>query len=167
MLPTKLTLEVVTPDRDVVRDDVDFVQMPGLDGYLGVLPGHAPLLTELGTGLLSFRSGGVEHYAALAGGFAEVLGDRVIVLAEVAELGEDIDVMRAQAAQERALKIIQQKAEKVDFSIAQSALERSLVRIEAAKLAGQGVAGMKHRPRGIAGGEQPHYESSASSAEKK
>jgi|SRR5271168_2837680 len=167
MLPTKLTLEVVTPEREVARGDVDFIQMPGLDGYLGVLPGHAPLLTELGAGVLSYRSNNVEHFAAVVGGFAEVLGDRVIVLAEAAELGESIDVIRAQAAQERALKILQQKAEQVDFHAAQSALERSLVRIEAAKLAGQGVAGMKHRPRGMAAGQPHDEETPASAAEKK
>src|SRR5271156_6783019 len=106
MLPTKLTLQVVTPERDVAHDEVEFVQMPALDGAIGVLPGHAPLLTELGTGVLTYRSKGADHFAAIAGGFAEVLPDRVILLAEVAELGETIDVARAQAAQERALKVL-------------------------------------------------------------
>src|SRR5262249_54892067 len=118
-----------------------------LDGFIGVLPGHAPLLTELGTGVLTYRSGSTQHFAAVSHGFAEVLPDRVILLAEVAEMGETIDVGRAEAAHERALKVLQQKAEQTDFSAAQAALDRSLVRIEAAKLAGLGVSGMKHRPR--------------------
>jgi len=145
---------------------VDFVQLPGLDGYFGILPGHAPMLTELGAGVLTFRAGGAQTFASVAGGFAEVLPDRVILLAEVAELGEDIDVARAQAAQERALKVLQAKAEHVDFQVARAALERSLIRIQAAKLAGQ--SGMKHTPRGIVAGERPHVEkSAASTAEKK
>ena len=146
-LPKKLTLQVVTPERDVAHDEVDFVQMPALDGFIGVLPGHAPLLTELGTGVLTYRSGGKEHFAAVSHGFAEVLPDRVILLAEVAELGETIDVARAEAAQERALRVLQQKAEQIDFQAAQMALERSLVRIQAAKLAGMNIPGVKHRQR--------------------
>jgi len=147
MLPTKLTLEVVTPERDLAHEDVDFVQLPGLDGYLGIMPGHAPLLTELGTGVLTYRSGGTQHFAAISRGFAEVLADRVILLAEVAELGTDIDVARAEAAHERALKVLEQKAEQVDFASAQMALERSIVRIQAAKLAGLDASGIKRRSR--------------------
>jgi F-type H+-transporting ATPase subunit epsilon len=156
MLPTKLTLQVVTPEHDVAHDEVDFVEMPALDGDIGVLPGHAPLLTELGTGVLMYRSNGVQHFAAVAGGFAEVLPDRVILLAEVAELGENIDVARAQAAHERALKILQQKAEQVDFVAAQSALERSLIRIQAAKLVGQSLSGTKRGARGMSAAGEDH-----------
>ena len=144
MAEKKLTLEVVTPERDVVREDVDFVELPGLDGQLGILPGHAPLLTELGAGVLTFRSNGESRFATAVGGFAEVLGDRVIVLAELSELAEDIDVGRARAAQERALKLLQEKTGRVEFEKAQLALQRSLIRIEAA---GKIPVGTRRRPR--------------------
>ena len=132
MAPSKLTLEVVTPERQVLHEDVDAVQLPGRDGYLGILPGHAPLLTELGAGVLSFRKGDETHYATALGGFAEVLSDRVIVLAERSELAEEIDLGRAEAARERALKRLQEKAGVVDFQRAQLSLERSLIRIQVA-----------------------------------
>ena len=128
----KLTLEVVTPDRQVLHDQVDSVQLPGLDGELGILPGHAPLLTELGTGTLSFKKGSETRFATALGGFAEVLGDRVIVLAERSELAEEIDLGRAEAARERALKRLQEKATEVDFQRAQLALQRSLIRLQVA-----------------------------------
>ena len=130
MNPTKLSLEVVTPERQVLHEDVDFIQLPGLDGYLGILPGHAPLLTELGAGVLSFKKGSETHYATALGGFAEVLANRVIVLAERSELAEEIDLGRAEAARERALKRLQEKASEVDFERAQLALQRSLTRIQ-------------------------------------
>jgi F-type H+-transporting ATPase subunit epsilon len=137
MDPTKLSLEVVTPERQVLHDDVDSIQLPGLDGYLGILPGHAPLLTELGAGVLSFKKGSETHYATALGGFAEVLANRVIVLAERAELAEEIDLGRAEAARERALKRLQEKASEVDFERAQLALQRSLTRIQVAPHVGQ------------------------------
>lgn len=132
MDPQKLSLEVVTPERQVLHEDVDSIQLPGLDGYLGILPGHAPLLTELGAGALSFQKGGETRYATTLGGFAEVLSNRVIVLAERAELAEEIDLGRAEAARERALKRLQEKAGEVDFERAQLALQRSLTRIQVA-----------------------------------
>lgn len=128
----KLTLEVVTPDRQVLHEEVDSIQLPGRDGYLGILPGHAPLLTELGAGILSFRKGQETRYATALGGYAEVLGDRVIVLAERSELAEEIDLGRAEAARERALKILREKAGEADFRRANLALERSLIRIQVA-----------------------------------
>ena len=128
----KLTLELVTPDRQVLHDQVDSVQLPGLDGELGILPGHAPLLTELGTGVLSLRKGTETLYATALGGFAEVLGDRVIVLAERSELAEEIDLGRAEAAHQRALKRLQEKTGAVDFQRAQLALQRSLIRLQVA-----------------------------------
>jgi len=130
--PTKLSLEVVTPERQVLHEDVDSIQLPGLDGYLGILPGHAPLLTELGAGVLSFKKGAETRYATALGGFAEVLANRVIVLAERSELADEIDLGRAEAARERALKRLQEKAGEVDFQRAQLALERSLTRIQVA-----------------------------------
>jgi len=132
MAPTKLTLEVVTPERQVLHEDVESIQLPGLDGYLGILPGHAPLLTELGAGVLSFKRGEETRYATALGGFAEVLGDRVIVLAEGSELAEEIDVGRAEAARERALKRLHEHGDEMDFQRAQLALQRSLIRIQVA-----------------------------------
>jgi len=90
-------LEVVTPEREVVRESVAEVQLPGLAGYLGILPGHTPLLTELGIGPLIYKKGPESGYIAVIGGFAEVLPERVTVLAEAAERSEDIDAARASA----------------------------------------------------------------------
>jgi F-type H+-transporting ATPase subunit epsilon len=85
-LPTKLTLEIVTPDRSLVREDADEVQVPGAEGYLGILPGHTPLLAALGVGELWYRNGQEKHYFAISGGFVEVLPDRVTILADAAEV---------------------------------------------------------------------------------
>src|SRR4051812_46167594 len=101
-LPTKLTLEIVTPDKSIVRDEVDEVELPGSEGYLGVLPGHTPLLTTLKVGELWYRIGQEKHYLAIAFGFVEVLPDRVTVLAQIAERAQDIDIERAEAAKRRA-----------------------------------------------------------------
>jgi F-type H+-transporting ATPase subunit epsilon len=90
-----ITLEVVTPEREVVRESVAEVQLPGLSGYLGILPGHTPLLTELGIGPLTYKKGSETGYVAVMGGFAEVLPERVTVLAEAAERSEEIDAARA------------------------------------------------------------------------
>src|SRR5437867_8975567 len=95
MLPEKLTLEIVTPERRVLTETVDEVVLPGRLGYLGVLPGHAPLLTALSIGELEYRRGSVKRYLAIAWGVAEVVPSRSIVLAETAERAEEIDVDRA------------------------------------------------------------------------
>src|SRR6185295_16580926 len=101
-IPKHIRLEFVTPERAVVHDDVDEVELPGEDGYFGVLPGHAPLLAVLKTGAMWYRKGAERRYAFVDGGFAEVLSDRVSVLAETAERAEDIDIQRAEAAKRRA-----------------------------------------------------------------
>src|ERR1043165_1298019 len=93
-LPTKLLLEIVTPDRSLIREEIDEVVLPGSDGELGVLPGHTPLLTSLKVGELWYRQGQERHYLAIAFGFAEVLPDRVTVLADVGERAQEIDVHR-------------------------------------------------------------------------
>jgi F-type H+-transporting ATPase subunit epsilon len=93
-----LELEVVTPDREVVRESVAEVQVPGREGYLGILPGHTPLLSALGIGALSYQKGGQRVYVAVLGGFVEVLADHVTVLADGAERAEEIDVTKARAA---------------------------------------------------------------------
>jgi F-type H+-transporting ATPase subunit epsilon len=106
MLPESLTLEVVTPERRVIRSSAVEVQLPGLDGYLGILPGHAPLLTTMGDGELSYREGSTTRYAVVLGGYTEVLAERVIVLAEAAERAEEIDRDRAQKAKQEAERIL-------------------------------------------------------------
>src|SRR5512140_122629 len=95
-LPTHLALEIVTPDRSIVHENVDEVQVPGADGYFGVLPGHTPMLASLQVGQLWYRKGGETFYLSVAFGFAEVLPDRVTILAQVAERAEEIDIERAQ-----------------------------------------------------------------------
>src|SRR5688500_20120487 len=101
-LPTHLTLEIVTPDRSVVAERVDEVEIPGAEGYFGVLPGHTPLLAALKVGELWFRKGTEKYYLSIAFGFAEVLPDRVTILAELAERADEIDIARAEAEKRRA-----------------------------------------------------------------
>jgi len=131
-LPTKLQLEVVTPDRSLVREEVDEVQVPGAEGYFGVLPGHAPLLATLKVGELWYRVGQEKHYLAIAGGFAEVLPDRVTILAQVAERAEDVDIARAEAARKRAEERLAQPPQDFNLERARLALMKSLVRIQVA-----------------------------------
>jgi F-type H+-transporting ATPase subunit epsilon len=131
-LPTKLQLEVVTPDRALVREEVDELQVPGAEGYFGVLPGHAPLLATLKVGELWYRVGREKHYLAIAGGFAEVLPDRVTILAQVAERAEDVDIARAEAARKRAEDRLAQPPQDVNPARARVALMKSLVRIQVA-----------------------------------
>ena len=131
-LPTKLTLEVVTPERALVSEQVDEVQLPGAEGYFGVLPGHTPLLATLQVGELWYRVGQEKRYLAVAFGFAEVLPDRVTVLAQLAERPEDIDVPRAQASKKRAEERIGKPLTDVDFERARVALMKSLIRLQVA-----------------------------------
>jgi F-type H+-transporting ATPase subunit epsilon len=126
-LPTKLLLEIVTPDRSLVHEEVDEVQLPGAEGHLGVLPGHTPLLATLAVDELWYRIGEEKHYLAIAGGFGEVLPDRVTVLAQVAERAQDIDVGRAEAAKQRAEERLNKTVD-VDFERARIALLKSLIR---------------------------------------
>ena len=133
LLPTEMQLNIVTPDRLVVRDAVSAVTMPGKDGYMGVLPGHAPLLTELAPGELSFTRGGAKHYLCVNWGFAEVLPDRVIVLVQSAERAEEIDVERAQKAKERAEDRLKRFSDpEIDMERAREALSRAIARLETA-----------------------------------
>ena len=131
-LPTKLTLDVVTPERRLVSQQVDEVQLPGAEGYFGVLPGHTPLLATLQVGELWYRVGQEKHYLAVAFGFAEVLPDRVTVLAQLAERPEDIDVPRAEAARKRAEERISKPQTDIDFERARIALMKSLIRLQVA-----------------------------------
>jgi F-type H+-transporting ATPase subunit epsilon len=136
-LPTKLTLEIVTPDRSVVAEQVDEVQLPGSEGYFGVLPGHTPLLAALQVGELWYRVGTEKTYLAIAFGFAEVLPDRVTVLAHVAERAQDIDKERAERAMERAKERISKISvqSEVDFERARVAMMKSLIRLQVASKA--------------------------------
>jgi F-type H+-transporting ATPase subunit epsilon len=132
-LPDALQLEIVTPERLVVRDTADEVQIPGKNGYLGILPGHAPLVSELGIGEISYRSGGATHRLAVAWGFTEVLPAKVTILAETAERAEDIDVPRAQSAHDRAEQLLHSADPNTDFPRALVALERAQSRLDVAK----------------------------------
>jgi F-type H+-transporting ATPase subunit epsilon len=133
-LPTKLTLEIVTPDRSLVREEVDEVQLPGSEGYFGVLPGHTPLLATLKVGELWYRIGQDKHYLAVAGGFVEVLPDRVTVLAQLGERAEEIDVARAEAAKRRAEERLAKPVD-VNLERARFSLAKALVRIQVATFA--------------------------------
>lgn len=135
-LPTQLTLEVVTPDRALVTEKVDEVQVPGAEGYFGVLPGHAPLLATLQVGELWYRVGSETHHVAIAFGFVEVLPDRVTVLAQIAERAQEIDVARAQAAKTRAEKRIANPQTLMDVERARVALMKALIRLQVASRAG-------------------------------
>jgi len=123
-------LDIVTPDRRLVSETVDEVVLPGSEGYLGVLPGHAPLLTSLGIGSVMHRRDGTRHYLALAGGFAEVLPERVTILADISERSEAIDRDRAERARERALKRLRDREPGTDFDRAQIALMKALIRLQ-------------------------------------
>ena len=132
-----LELEIVTPERLVVRERVEEVQIPGRSGYLGVLPGHAPLITELGVGEITFRSGHNTTRLAVAWGFAEVLSDKVTILAEASERASEIDVPRAQQAKERAEEILRTPDPDTDYAEVQNALKRAETRIGVAEKNGR------------------------------
>jgi F-type H+-transporting ATPase subunit epsilon len=126
-------LEIVTPEKMVVRDVAEEMQIPGKGGYLGILPGHAPLITELAVGEITYRNGSHDHRLAVAWGFAEVLPDKVTILAETAERPEDIDIKRAQEAKQRAEQLLSSGKPDVDFPRAQDALLRAETRLDVAE----------------------------------
>ncbi len=129
----RLSLEITTPTRLVVADTVDEVVTPGIEGYFGVLPGHALFLTTLGVGIVTYRIGRDEQRLAMAGGFAEVRNDKVIILADSAERPEEIDRARAEAARERAERRLSGRSqEEVDYARCQAALARALTRLAVA-----------------------------------
>ena len=134
MLPDAIELVIVTPEKQLLREKVVEVQLPGENGYLGVLPGHAPLITELGIGELRYHHlGGKESLPlAVVRGFAEVLADRVTVLAETAERAEEIDLQRAKDALARAEKRLASNDANIDWDRANVALQRALIRIQVA-----------------------------------
>jgi F-type H+-transporting ATPase subunit epsilon len=129
-LPTHIDLQIVTPDKLVVRERVDEVQVPGANGYFGVLPGHTPLLASLAVGELWYRKDSERTYVSIAFGFAEVLPDAVTILAQLAERAEDIDVDRAEAALKRAQERLDRPATEIDYERARVALTKSLTRLQ-------------------------------------
>jgi len=132
-IPAHLTLEIVTPERLLVRDEaVDEVEIPGAEGYLGVLPGHTPLLATLQVGELWYRKGTEKTYLSISRGFVEVQPDRVTLLAQIAEKAEEIDVVRAEAAKQRAEERLKATDTDLDFERARMALLKSLIRLQVA-----------------------------------
>ena len=147
-LPTHIDLQIVTPDRLIVQEQVDEVEIPGSEGYFGVLPGHTPLLASLAVGELWYRKGQEKSYLSLAFGFAEVLPDRVTILARLAERAEDIDVERAEEARRRAEQRLSQAASDFDYERARVALTKSLMRLQvSARLPGGARVGELKRIR--------------------
>jgi F-type H+-transporting ATPase subunit epsilon len=136
-LPTHLTLEIVTPDRSVVAEKVDEVEIPGAEGYFGVLPGHTPLLAMLQVGELWYRKGNETVHLAIAFGFAEVLPDRVTILAQFAEKADEIDIARAEAAKRRAEERVSTPilASEMDYERARIAMMKALIRLQVASRA--------------------------------
>ena len=132
-MPDTFQLEIVTPARLLVKEAAEEAQIPGATGYLGILPGHAPLITELGVGEITYKASGTTHSLAVAWGFAEVLPDKVTILAEAAERPQEIDVERAQKAKERAEQRLKSSATEVDYARAEDALRRAETRIDVAK----------------------------------
>ncbi len=133
MAEKQLLLEVVTPDRKVLSTDADVVVCPGVEGQFGVLVGHIPFLSALDIGEMYYKIGGKTEYLAVSGGFAEVTGSKVTIVAEAAELGREIDIERARRARERAEKrLAAVKTEAIDWTRAEAALRRSVIRVKVA-----------------------------------
>jgi ATP synthase, F1 epsilon subunit (delta in mitochondria) len=126
-------LEIVTPTRLLVKEAAEEAQIPGLDGYLGILPGHAPLITELGVGSITYKSASGTHTLAVAWGFAEALPDKLTILAEAAERPQEIDTARAEKAKQRAEERLKSGDPEVDYTRAGDALQRAESRLSIAK----------------------------------
>jgi F-type H+-transporting ATPase subunit epsilon len=136
-LPTKLTLNIVTPDQ-ALSYEADEVELPGQEGYFGVLPGHTPMFAGLRTGMMWYRQGQEKHFLAVSVGFAEVLPDQVTVLAQVAERAEDLDEARAQAGMARAEEMLSSTPMEIDFERARLSLLRTLQQMQAEVRRGSG-----------------------------
>lgn len=131
-LPSTIQLHIASADRSLVNETVDEVEVPGAEGYFGVLPGHTPLLATLGAGELWYRQGEEKHYLAMAFGFAEIQPDRVTILAEIAERADEIDLARAEAAKKRAEERLARPVVDMDAERARIALLKSLIRLQVA-----------------------------------
>ena len=135
-----ILLEIVTPDRLVLSEEVDEVTAPGVEGEFGVLPGHTPFLTTLKVGELTYRKGKDVHHMAVSWGYAEVTPKKVTVLAEAAEVAAEIDIVRAKAAMEKAEKELKKLSkEDKDYLIEAARLEKSIIRIQVAERAGKTI----------------------------
>ena len=131
-LPTHLQLQIVSAERSLVNERVDEVEIPGSEGYFGVLPGHTPLLALLGAGELWYRQGEEKHYLAIAFGFAEVQPDQVTILAQIAERADEIDSARAEAAKKRAEERVAKPTTDIDFERVRIAMLKALIRLQVA-----------------------------------
>jgi F-type H+-transporting ATPase subunit epsilon len=129
-LPTHLQLQIVSADRLLVNEQVDEVEIPGTEGYFGVLPGHTPLLSTLQVGELWYRQGSEKHYLSIAFGFVEVQPDRVTILAQTAEAAAEIDRARAEAAKKRAEERLSRPTIDMDFERARVAMLKALIRLQ-------------------------------------
>ena len=138
-MASTIQLEIVTPERLVVNAVVDDVQIPGKGGYVGVLPGHAPLITELAVGEIAYHSGNQTKRLAVAWGFAEVLPEKVTILAQTAERAQDIDVKRAQEAKARAEEALKNAGPDFDYEANGNAIKRAEVRMKVALYANEGT----------------------------
>jgi F-type H+-transporting ATPase subunit epsilon len=143
-LPSHIDLQIVTPDRLIVREQVDEVQLPGSEGYFGVLPGHTPLLASLAVGEMWYRKGQEKTFLAIAGGFAEVLPDRVTLLATLAERADEIDASRAESARQRAEQRLARPTNDIDYERARLALQKSIIRLQvSSRIPGMRVGELK------------------------
>src|SRR5947208_14353055 len=133
MAEAPIDLTIVTPERAVVHEEVEELQIPGAKGYLGVLPGHAPLFSDLKVGEVGYRKGDRWFFLAVAWGFVEVLPNQVRILAETAERAHEIDVERAFRAKQRAEELMASRGDNVDYNRALIALERAIIRIQVAR----------------------------------
>lgn len=129
-LPEKISLEIVTPERQVIKALVDEVTLPATQGYIGVLPGHAPLLTTLSVGIVSYRQKDKKQHLFLSGGFAEILPNKIIVLAQIVEKPEEIDTERAKSSKQRAEQRLSSKDKNIDVDRVMASLKRALARLE-------------------------------------
>ncbi len=146
MLPEAIELQVVTPERHVLSENVQSLEMPGKDGYLGILPGHAPLITLLGVGTLTYHKGAETGYLTIINGFAEVLPDRVIVLAELSERAAEIDVTRSRAALEQAqAEVAKPGTPEAEAKEAEAKVERATARLQTASKGAGGSPQDPHR----------------------
>ena len=134
-IPPNLQLQIVSADRLLVNEQVDEVEIPGSEGYLGILPGHTPLLATLQVGELWYRQGQEKHYLSIAFGFVEVQPDRVTILAQMAEPAHEIDLARAEAAKKRAEERLSKPTADMDFERARIAMLKALVRLQVASRA--------------------------------
>jgi F-type H+-transporting ATPase subunit epsilon len=137
-LPSHLELQIVTPERLLVQERVDEVEIPGSAGYFCVLPGHTPLLASLAVGELWYRKGTEKTFLSIGFGFAEVLPDRVTILARLAERAEEIDVERAEASRKRAEERLTQSKSDIDYERARTALMKSVSRLQVSSRLGMG-----------------------------